>query len=92
MSTDKTEASNSGQADEPLALRLTDLLGPVAPRRDGETSNSGGCKCNECGEIFLGKPGDSICGACAAAYEEAMRQEERRAQWHAEMRRDAFGA
>ena len=28
----------------------------------------------------------------AAAYEEAMQQEERRAQWHAEMRRDAFGA
>ena len=32
------------------------------------------------------------CDACAADYEEAMRQEERRAQWHAEMRLDAFGA
>lgn len=48
--------------------------------------------CEHCGCIFIGSPEHGICDDCSATYREAMRQEERRAEWHAEMRRDAFGA
>lgn len=49
-------------------------------------------ECEHCGNAFTGEAGRSICGDCLAAYSEAMRQDEQRAEWHAEMRRDAFGA
>lgn len=48
--------------------------------------------CEHCGCIFIGGPEHGICDDCSAAYREAMRQDEQRAEWHAEMRRDAFGA
>lgn len=87
-----TKPNDNSQADQPLGLPLNDGLGAAEPTRDVATNNPSGRKCNECGAVFDGEPEHSICGACAAAYEEAMQQEERRAQWHAEMRRDAFGA
>lgn len=76
---------------QPLAMGHHADVVDVREVRNSAASDPGGCECNECGAIFIGGPEHSICGACAAAYEEAMRQEERRAEWHAEMRRDAFG-
>ena len=61
------------------------------PTRNRATNNPGGCECENCGCIFIGGPEHSVCGDCFAAYEEAMRKDERRSEWHAEMRRDAFG-
>ncbi len=49
-------------------------------------------ECQHCGDILMSGAEHSICGDCFAAYKEAMRQDEQRAEWHAEMRRDAFGA
>jgi hypothetical protein len=83
------EADKSSQ---PLEVGSSEGLGPVVPKRDRATSNPGGCECEHCGCIFIGGPEHSICGDCFAAYKEAMRQDEQRAEWHAEMRRDAFGA
>ena len=60
--------------------------------KDRETTEPGGCECEHCGCIFIGGPQHSMCGDCFAGYKEAMRQDEQRAEWHAEMRRDAFGA
>ena len=61
------------------------------PTRNRATNNPGGCECENCGCIFIGGPEHSICGDCFAAYKEAMREDEQRSEWHAEMRRDAFG-
>ena len=71
----------------------TPAQGPVdvTVRRD-PTSEPGGCECDHCGGIFIGGPAHTICGMCLAAAKEAMRQDEQRAEWHAEMRRDVFGA
>lgn len=63
----------------------------VNVRRDRATTEPGGCECEHCGCIFIGGPEHTICGMCLAAVKEAMRQDEQRAEWHAEMRRDAFG-
>ena len=59
---------------------------------DRETTEPGGCECEHCGCIFIGGQGHTICGVCFAAYKEAMRQDEQRSEWWAEMRSDAFGA
>ena len=76
----------------PDGSALSEGLGSVGPKQDRATSEPDGCQCEHCGCIFIGGPENSICGDCFRAYKEAMRQEEQRAQWHAEMRRDAFGA
>ena len=60
--------------------------------KDRATTEPGGCECHDCGCIFIGGPGHDICGDCDAARKEAMRQDEQRAEWRAEMRRDAFDA
>ena len=69
-----------------------DVLGHAAPEHDKATGELENSKCEHCGSVFIGGLNSSICGECVAAYEDAMRQDARRAEWHAEMRRDAFGA
>jgi hypothetical protein len=34
--------------------------------KDVATTEPGGCSCDYCGEVFIGGPGDSICGICRA--------------------------
>ena len=60
--------------------------------RDRTTSEPGGCECQHCGAIFIGGPEHDVCGECAKAFMEAERRDEARAEFDAEMRRDAFGA
>jgi hypothetical protein len=83
-----TEANKS---DPPLVFGSTDGLGADVPTRDRPTTEPGGCECLECGAIFIGAPWHTACGTCVAAYEAMRREEEQRAEWRAEMRRDAFG-
>ncbi len=85
-----TIENRTGPAELAAELRKMTAEGLIA-QRDRATRTPGGCECEHCGCIFIGGPEHSICGDCFAAYKEAMRQDEQRAEWHAEMRRDAFG-
>lgn len=80
------------ESNPPTAVGSNAGLGADGPKRDRQTDEPGGCECPECGAIFIGAPWHTACGACVAAYDAMRREDERRAEWHAEMRRDAFGA
>lgn len=76
----------SEQPPEGAKGRLDALVG-----RDRPATEPGGCECQDCGCIFVGAEWHSVCGVCNAAREQAMRDDQRQAEWREEMRRDAFG-
>ncbi len=67
------------------------LIGRYCPERSRATDEPGGQECNDCGCIFIGAEWHSVCSVCNDAREHAQRQDQQRAEWREELRRDAFG-